>query len=788
MRRLLAAGLAIGWALTSLAGAQATAPADGLSAEAARLAAASLRRDAQDIEQSPAGSPSRAGRLVALANMAAELDGDHPDTLWLLRSIYAAQGRIEEESRVVAKLLRANPHDHRAGLLWLDLELLQRDTAEQRIQFLTDVAGDAGRPRALRAEAMVRHAGILEGQAHPDRALEAYRAALELDPYQPGALSGAVDLSEQAGPADQVRQLVGTVCGNPNAASAGWQLGVILGDVGLAEPSLEMFAFAWQVHLRQVQARAISERFVVQYANAMLDLGQAKQAVALLAPVVDNVADKLALRSLLLQAHRAAGQDDQARKVLEAMNAELADYKGLSRTDVDKANRLAWHYLMDAPDAKLALTYARQAATRAPDEPAVTLLLGAAELRSGDEKLIRQGLARLEDLQGKDIYATVFLAEHYFAAGSNEAGKQVLLRGLQLSRRGRAARMLLALADKHGIKVAPHADAAKVRQAYQKLDNAYLELGKAPGKYVQARLEVVSSPVKPGQPIRARFRLTNSAKVPLPLGSWGLLQPGVALTARLPGRDDVPTFDHLPMARPAWPRYLEPGKSVEATVRLDVGPLADYLTRRPVGDIRVEIDGTLDPVRRGNKTLSALPEVAVAPAPLVRQSMLAEPDGTDPADWKKAYVTMLRGVLAGLRGDDLPRQATAARQIGALLAWVHEIDQARLGPPVPLKGQVDRVLTLALVREALRHDRPVVRAEMLAGCLRIPVDADLLKLVLTRADDPSALVRMRLAELLGVSAAEATRTLQALSRDDNANVADMARAFLPARTPTRPSR
>ena len=78
--------------------------------------------------------------------------------------------------------------------------------------------------------------------------------------------------------------------------------------------------------------------------------------------------------------------------------------------------------------------------------------------------------------------------------------------------------------------------------------------------------------------------------------------------------------------------------------------------------------------------------------------------------------------------------------------------------------------------ELLKNPSDVVRAEMLAALITMETDSTILKLLGEHVEDPSPLVRMRLAELMGLTGSQQT-VMDYLIQDKDEDVRRMAGAL-----------
>jgi hypothetical protein len=123
----------------------------------------------------------------------------------------------------------------------------------------------------------------------------------------------------------------------------------------------------------------------------------------------------------------------------------------------------------------------------------------------------------------------------------------------------------------------------------------------------------------------------------------------------------------------------------------------------------------------------------------------------------------------------------AARQIGELTTLVRDVQLFKTRLPDPLKGVVNKNVLIAMIQKALQDPSELVRAEMLAALDQASLDESIIQVLVPAAGDSSPLVRFRLVELLSSAGqGRAAQTIDALSRDPDPLVRQMATAFAPS--------
>ncbi len=776
--RVLVSAVVIGLVLPAFAPAGEGAGTRPSVAEP--LAVASLCHSANHLKFLPEAA-ARQYRLRALAMTAAFLDPANPQANDLLALIYrSSPDRSVPLAETLEKVLASRPSDFGLGWQWLSAWVARTHTAKERLALLTEAVERAALAPELRAEAAAQAGLILEREGDGEKGRAMFALALTLDPWNVISLSRTEALATDR--VAQVRRFVrllqgsvGEVTGEPGPLVP---LAATLDAAGLHEQSLPFFEEAWRWARRGGQGDAVSA-LAVPYLNALLDAGDVRQAIALFTPFEKDLAESIDFHSLLAEAYQIAG--DPAGQARQAAAIEkLCQPQAPGTTTASTAVERAMFHLLVQPKPAAALTEATEALRSAGKDPDQQRrgqrVLGAAELASGNPGLVAAGEGRLKALLGQDPYAAVFLASHYFATAREGAGKETLQAAASGAQSGPAFRRLRAMARDHATVLPEPKDAPAIREILANVDAGMFQRRSFPQRYVSVTLRPVSETFAPGEAIRLEAKLTNISKTAIPLGGTGLLVPTLALRARaLPGLEKP--VDALPLVVWPAPRMLAPGQSVCEVVRLDIGPLADFLARHPLDDLDVSIDGVLSPDASGK---SEVPDVIIGPAKFHRTDLLGSFDRRRPANWVAAYEQTLARIVNDIRTAPPGDRQRAARQTGLLLQLAKNVQTGSVRPPDNLQDKLNKPLLLRMMITLLEDADEVVRAEMLTALQGVPLDEAIIRqLGPPLIEDASPLVRLRLVELMGAAGFSARGSIvHSLAGDPDERVRMMADGFI----------
>jgi hypothetical protein len=505
----------------------------------------------------------------------------------------------------------------------------------------------------------------------------------------------------------------------------------------------------------------------------LLDAGDSAKAVDMLQAACERHGRNTDLKCLMIEALQGSGKTLDAEKQIDAM-AEGFKAAG-EPASASAAAEQAWFYVNIKPSPNLAIVLAERAAKADPNDPLFQRILGAAELAVARAP---QGEQRLAKLRTTDVYACVFLAERYASLVNKSECEKAILDGAALARSGPAWRRLVAVAAKNRVTIPPAKGADEALKLALGFDKTYLEMSLTPEKFLAVELKALQQEVACGQGLVVQATLSNIGPVDIPLGEQGLLRPQMALLAMVGVNNKLlAKSNRLPMV--VWPaqRYLRPQESIQAVVRVDVSELAATLKQRPLEDLTVLVAGTLDPQAKG---ASALPAVRIEPARFIRKGLLGDFNQVEPALWVQAYKYALGRIVADLKRGSLGQRVLAARQTASLLAMAGEAQAGRIELPKQLADSVDRRVMLSMMRAILADPSPVVRQEMISSLNHVDLDATAMGLLAPAIEDPAAMVRCRLVELLGTGKTAGYQAVaDMLAKDSDELVREMAKAFQP---------
>lgn len=753
---------------------QPTAPQVAPSLSAEELAVNSLIHSARTLLHSPAGTVGRAGRLVSIVEFAAQLASTNPQVNALEADIYEIQRKYKDASGALTRQLTWIPSDYVVGLSYLRVNMAASSTAKERLEFLKQAATQAEVDPYVRAVAHAEAARILLGQNDQKGAADEFREALKIDPLLPMALEGDLSLRPNATADEQARALLDLVKANPANADSSWRVGILLDSMGMYEPAITFFNQGWTL-LRQREQQVDVMR-AIQYFNALMDAKMSRRAIEAVYPLMKTMGQSPEIQTLLIEAYREVGDSARASELSTALQIQLAGREGQAAESPEISKEIAWFYVLNDVRLNTAIAYAKQAISQSPSgtDDSLELILGAAQLKTGSAK---EGEARLRKLIEKDVYAAWFLAEYYFQEGDATKGKEAIVAGAKLSHRGRAFRRLAALAQRQNVEIPAAQGSKEVGAVLASFNMKYLEMGLSPEKFLVTVVRPVREVVGSMEPIELEVALGNSSEIDLPLGPDGLVNAAVSFKVSVTAGVSE-EFTDLPMAILPAPRYLKGNQAVRMVIRIDVGAFEKFLVNHPFEVVTLNIEGVLDPVERGEVMRSSLPTVNIRRVGMARADVLGQFDRAK-GDWAAQYNRALGYIVKDMQQGDVGARSLAAARVGSLLTVCANRQSQETVMPKQLLSVVKQPVLLSMTRELMKDPSATVRAQMVSSLDYCKVDGNLLKIIWPAITDNNALVRLRMAELLGIEniiptqKAVTTRLLE----DKDPLVAKMVKAF-----------
>ncbi len=703
-----------------------------------RLAAESLVHAARSLGHMPGDTQiAQAGRIRALLRCAQRLYPTGVEINRQLIDLYEGAGELTPAVAAAAAYVKARPNDYPCAVRWIRMALETMNTADERVGFLKKVVAREELSKSIRAVAAAGLCRIYQGQGADKEARQACEQALRLDAFEPAALKMQEKFSRRSGPALSFETTLSVFRGNPRSLQTTVELARMLQDAAVYDKALLFYEHAFAIAAATRPSGDDLERLLIGHINAMLDAGQPEKAVKFSLPYIRHFARSLKLHGLMIEAYRALGDKKKADDHVEVMDKiykPLAS-PGARRTAAQTAE-LAWFNLVYRSRPKIAIQWAKEAALSAGDDPFVQRVLAAVKMAMGEAD---SGAKGLTGLAGTDPYAAVVLAGHYFRQSKPDQGRKVLLAAAGNVRTGPAWRAFLAVANKQKVILPPVPHAEQMKSALKKLPAYVFDMGRVPEKFVSVKLTAPTGKVALGEPVTVTLVIKNISEHPVPLGQWGLFNPAAFLSVKV----EAPVEAILPnltlLTLPA-PKYLEAGREISHTARVDIGQAEAMLLSAPLSELKLTVGAMLDPLQVGRGMFSSVGGIKIAPVVIHRAALFDVSGGLKSARYALGYI-----VRDLKRGSPTVRMR-AARQTASLLKYVCSGKASKENPA--LADVLKKPVLLSMTRAFLQAPQSAVRAEMLTGLYHVNLDKSIISLLGPCIEDASPMVRMRLVELL----------------------------------------
>ena len=768
----------VGWMCVVLACSYAAAESTPMTASQQQRVDSATHR-IQNLFHLPRAE-ARGGRLLAMTDWLEQVNPPSVDAQRLLRDIHQTRRKFALAAQSAAKLHALQPADYFNNRQWIEYTVLSKESVVDRIAAAKAVAENPKQSAPLRAEAWMQAAEAWQRRGDPKQVSIAIANCLKLDPLNQTGLLARLASAKDSTSLLRAQTMCALIKGNPRRWWVLWELSDLLSHEGLHAEALIMAKTAWTVQGNGEPITTAPVSVVENYMNLMLDADRAPQIAKEFEDVLPRYRTHPMVVSMMIEAYRETNQMRKAnalKQSLEAMlRGRLATAEQSYRRDqtpeahlrlVEAASHLTWYYLLVARTPVRGLSNLRRLPKELQKTGAVRHLLRASELANGQADAI----AKLKKLAPTRPMAAAMLARQEYQDKQPAEGKKWILVGLEQGRSGLAYQYLRSLAKANKVAIPPMKESEQVRACVSKLSPAVLAMGTDPAAAIHVTLTTPKPDVVLGEAMIVRATLTNRSSVPMCLGPGAMVSNQYTLQIRM----ETPRSQAVavePVIVFDAPKYLLPGKSVTGQVRLDIGPLDTYLRHHPLDTVRLTVKGIVSPVQKRASLVSGIPIVPQPTLTLTRVGLTEPIAGTNRL--QQAVEMIDRELAAG----KLAVRCRASRQLGALVTYVQK--QRALGNRGhQASRELSKTQLVGLVRRALSDKDEAVRCDMLAALCGAKLSGEQFNVIAPLLRDPSPIVRMGVAELIGLSGTEgAHQVMGMLARDKSTPVKMMATAFI----------
>ena len=749
-------------------------------------------------------APYRAGRLLITTELLASLQPQSPQAFKYLTDIYQTQDKIALAIATTENYLKIYPNDYTANINLLHFKLDQADNAEQRDAVLANTFKNEKLPNSVRSEAAIEIAKLLAARGDENSSQKFIEQSLKLDPLNYSALLMRLDVTSKPPIKLKLKTLIAMLKSNPRSITISRELGNLLAELGLHKDSLLFLDHSWKVANKNKPLHSAPTDFACEYISTLLDMSDAEKAIklfgrqtrystskellTLLAEAYGDLAlknDKYAEKSkvLISRIKRTYKKDISfiaaAKKVKRLKPEEIEENdKKLAKLNLD----YAWFELLAQNNVKLANQAALEAKKLDVKGEGITLLLLTTEFRttSKDSPALGTLIKKLETFAKKEILANYFLADYYLQQEKLKLAKPFIIAGLKLNSSGVAYRRLKKMARENNIKIPATKGSDIATKLIKNFNKDYLAIGVDPSKAIKITLSTDPTSVGFSQPLIITAKLTNKSKLPIVIGKLGLVSNRIALDAKIRELFRF-TKPNLPVVILPASRYLMPGKSLKATVRVDTGKLAKVLSANPLRKLTLELNGIISPIETVSGIQSDLSSLKPARLTIKRLGILPSFDKVarpkTVARYAAQYQKAISDIGKMLESDNVAVRAQGAQKIAELIHW-QQMPVGRIRWIEKLKTAQNLRALRSLFAAALADKSPAVRVQALTYIQLAVFTPELTVSAKKLYKDKNPIVRYRLCETLGISSRSANRKkVQLFLKDANKFVRKLAKLF-----------
>jgi tetratricopeptide (TPR) repeat protein len=597
---------------------------------------------------------------------------------------------------------RLKPDDAIAALAWIDLNVQELQTAEDRIAFcekslaqshLTEVKSDLHR----------RLAQLYAGRGDDEQAVRHARQAVDLFPAEGAARRLLLDLTNQTNsPEGRVELLLAGIAADPANTGRVWQLARTLAGLSMNEEAIPWYDAVEKNILAMTEHQLLPAALTLDRAQAEFEIGEYAQALKHTATLTTIGTAPLEASMLYIRAARRAGRSDDADARRDQLRRRFEDNADLilGSDDARKAALVAWFHIEFDPDPIRATQFAEHAFAIAPASPAVRRILGICRLRSGKTE---DAFELLKPLAATDQWAADALSRIYISRNDPAQAIETLKQAERIRFSGVAYQRIVKHLDSLGSSAARPPDRSKIRAMLDHFDTSCLRFARSPAHDLELGASIPTEQLAYGSPVRCTMTLRNKGAYPMTVGPGGMIAAEILVSVRRDHGQGVPsaTHDHYLTVSLAKRLVLNPGESLSVTRTLDIGPARELLAGDADRDCRFTFTFLLDPQIRTDGT---------------RTSRLNS--------FPPTHLTVLRQPA-----PRTPRSGSTESMI----------QRARAFAQRPLANEPEDI---AALNAGLSHNSPAVRAHWVSAGQQHARHPLVLNTIAARLEDPSWLVRL----------------------------------------------
>jgi tetratricopeptide (TPR) repeat protein len=695
--------------------------------------------------------------VIALLEGARQTDPNYAETYQWLYDLYQRMGRIKPAQQVLAKYVELTPDDEASRLRLLEMELDNRQTSEQRLEYIRAELAHGGLSPFYESELRRRLAKHFYEARENGAAAGEIEIALRKNPMNVAARELAYEMFSETEPALQrVEMALQLISVNPSQAGLIWDLADFLDRLSLHKEAQEWFNRAIDVH-RLSNDKPIPadywQKLAASYVAAGDFDGAKKAADAALAADPNHCGARL----LRANIYKKLGDENKAKLDLDAVNA-VADKltpEIISAKQLERAAEVAWYYAYHHPDKTRSLQLSKIAMQQKKPDSLAKMAYGYALHMNGRTD---DAIEVLRPLAAADQLAALELAKALIDHGDKDQAIAVLQKGASLQYSGIGFGLISDLLVKNGEKAPTPPSQAKLVAALKKFNRDVFDFYKKPGDYLKSslRFEPSSGPLAP---IRVTLRMENAGPFAITLGEGFMVRPLAAISARVKSQTKTDEFKNYLQVLINARQILSPGESVEKTFSIDVGPIREALMQNILEPSTLSVYALIDPVYEKNQLIAGLGTISLSPIEASRPGI----------DISEEAINVL---IDQSRDQNAMARIDAAQTIAAVIT-------AAKSPAAKGHLPIDRLSTA--LTQLLKDSDWHVRARAVAACDDVRLDKRITDAAAAAVNDENAVTKMLGVRLFAPKHGKSfIPVLEQLSKTDpNTCVRMMAASFLP---------
>ncbi len=593
--------------------------------------------------------------VLALLKAAVETSPDCADAHYWLYDIETRLGRVADARKALAEYVRLSPADESARLRLFELQIEDRQTAEDRFAFVEAELDKPGLSRIYESELHGWMAQYHFERRENGKASREIEHALRLNPMNIGARQIAYQMFSETEPSLQrVEMALQLISANPSQTNVVWGLGEYLDRLSMHKQAQEWYTRAIQLH-RQANAGPVPadhwHRLAVSYLNSGEFDKSREAAEAAIAADPSQTVSRLLLASVLKKLNKSEDATAEIKRVETVFNEQFESV--LTSKDFNRAAEIAWFFAFHQLDKQKSL----DAATVAMEDPEPSILAQLAygyalrlNGRSDDAEKV------LKPIAGIDQLAAYELGRIQLEDGRKGVAMTTLHKGATIQYTGIAADLINDLLRQQGDTPPVVPQYTRIAEALERFKRDVFDYFKRPGDFLRVTMRFARDPMAATGAIDVIFRMENTGPFPITFGEGFMARPLIAISATIDGKTDAANENYIQVLMNSRPTLL-PGDAVEKMLAIDIGFVRKTLMRRAAEPVQIKLSAMFDPVILEGA-------LAAGPGTIEIPAITATRPGVDAS--RKGIDTL----IALSRSPVMEDRIIAAEEIGSMLSAI----------------------------------------------------------------------------------------------------------------------